>query len=1055
MPLIPLNETPSFIPERYVKTDEELEAQRKQSFTGGRVDPDGGLWETTKAAFRMDNSLASFAYNRTTQQFDADESYSPFADEEELKGFDPMLFVESRSREETEYIKNQIKLEEEDRKFIDSQGVTGMVASMAAGVLDPITIVSAFVPAAGIVRGGSALLSGAKVAAGAAVGSGVTEYALHQTQQTRTIQESVLNVSADMLLSGVLGSALQVFKGVGEVQAVKQKSKDYLTDKGEFRDIGAAQTKATTLEDETLLYAKVVKAAGFFSPQVSMMQSPSLVARKVAQSLAENNLMFNKTLQGMESQQAVETAIKSYHGLLWRVNQDVDIMYTAYKQRVDADIAKGNPPEEILKMTPSKERFAAFAGFRQKAMSRKKFYESVTKAMRDGDEHMIPEVQAAAKQLRPIYEETGKKAVELGLIPEEALKVKTAKSYVNRAYNFAKIRKDRAEFVQILKGHFAKQDLEAFVHRQEQLDIVRATGVTDDEILANFDKFGDLIGERLSDEQIEEIANAVTDKILGAPNGIVDEYNILPEGIISKAGVLKERTLNIEDVEIEDFLENDITYVMNRYIKQIAPDIELTRAYGSKDMGQVIDKINEEYAQLKIGVEPIEAEKLEKLRKNDIKNLELMRDRLLGTYGAPKDPTSAVFRASRVMRQINFLSMLGGMAISAIPDLSRVVMQHGLKNAAVGIRDFARVKVAKTLLNRNDSVGKALKEELNEMGVAIDYVLSTRAQSFSDITADNMGLTGFERGMDRMSNMFGNATLMNQWNDTMKLWGGLVIQSRIMKAAQKVVNGEKLSKKTKIAMARTGLNEEMLQLIGEQFNKHGEKDGGLFLSRSHLWDNEVFPDGTTLSQRYQNAVLGDVENVIVTPSVGDKPAWFDGNEAQKHLTQFKSFFFATSSKMAGNLQQNDAALYMGLSLSIGLGALTSNIKEILRGNEPDYSWNNQLKEGLDFSGVLGWIAEPIALSDKWSGGRFGLGGLLGVDSGNTRYKSRGDFGALLGASVSTGENLYKIGQGIMGEEWTSQNSRAVRKLIPMQNLFYLRTIINEAESGVNELAGVK
>ncbi|CAH9015505.1 coil containing protein [Vibrio phage 237E40-1] len=1049
MPLIPLNETPIFSAERNLETEAEKETRLLGSYTAGRIDADGGAWETVKAAFRMDNSAVSYAYNKQVQTFDELEGYNPYVDEEETKGYDPMMFTESRSPEQTAYIKSQVDMENEDRRFVESQGMGGWAASMAAGLTDPMTMATMLIPFGAVVKGGSVAMTAAKAAAGGVVGSGATEYALHQSQMTRTAEESAMNILADTVLSGTLGAAVQVFKNKGEIVAATQPLKDYMTDQGAHKSVGAAAVKQTTMADETLLYAKAVKAAGFFSPQVAMMQSNSLAARKAAQSLAENNLIFAKNEAGIATKQSVETNIKRYNGLIYTVNRDLKTMYAAYKKRVGQDIAAGNEPADLLAMTPIDDRLSASKGRKTKPISEQEFYEQVTKAMRNGDEHMTPEIQAAAKQLRPIYDETGRKSVELGLLAEEALNVKTAKSYVNRAYNFGKITKQRPDFVKILTNHFRQADQQQWIKSQEDMDVLRAMGVTDDEIMLNH---SELLGDRLSDMELEEIANGVTDKILGAPNGLVDEYQLMPEGLIGKAGVLKERTLNIPDNDIAEFLENDITFVMNRYIRQIAPDIELTKAFGSKDLKIPIDDINREYGELKIGKSAKEADDLEKARKKDIKNLELMRDRLLGTYGQPADPTTFAFRASRAVRQINFLSMLGGMAISAIPDMSRTVMQHGLKNSAEGLIKFSRISTAAL---RSDAAGKAAKEELKEMGVAIDYVLSTRAQAFADITADNMQLSKFERGMEKGSNMFGNFTLMNQWNDVMKMWGGLIIQSRVMKAAQTVGAGGKLSKGQLQAMTRTGLDEETLGMIAEQFKKHGEKDGGLFLARSDKWDNEMFADGTTLTERYQSAVLGDVENVIVTPSVGDKPAWFDGNEAQKHIMQFKSFFLATSSKMAGNMQQNNASFYSGVVMAVGLGALTSNIKEMLRGKEPDYSWNNQLKEGLDYSGVMGWAAEPLALADKWSGGSVGMGVLLGVDSQTTRYQSRGNVGAMLGASVSTGENMINIVNGIMGEEWKANHTRSVRKLIPAQNLFYLRTVLNEAEQGINEMAGIK
>ncbi|BAV81105.1 putative internal virion protein 1 [Vibrio phage CKB-S2] len=1059
MPLIPLNESPVFRPEVQLETQAEKEARILESYTAGRVDPTGGAWETMKAAFRMDNSAVSFAYNRTTQTFDELEGYDPYGNPEEIKGYDPMMFVESRSPEQTAYIKQQVDLENEDRRFVESQGVGGWAASMAAGLTDPMTLATMLIPFGAVAKGGSALVTAGKAAAGGALGSGATEWALHQSQMTRTAEESALNIAADSVLSGVLGGGLQMFRNRGEYQAATQPMKDYITSKGKYQSVGAAALEKTTIEEETLLNVKAAKVAGYWSPMMDMMTSPSLAARKVSQTLAENNVIFEKNDAGIATKQAVETNIKRYHGLVYQVGRDSKSMYAAYRARVAEARTKGQVPEDLLAMTPKDSRAAGL----QKPLTEREFYEKVTIAMRNGDESMIPEAGALAKQLRPIFDETKRVSIELGIMDEAQANVRTSKTYVHRAYNFAKIREQRGDFRGILVNYFAKIDRAEYYKAQETIEKLKSDGVSDD-VFALGGKHEDLIFEKATDTELNEMADAVIDKILGAPNGMVDEAGLIPENIITKAGAFKERTLNIPDADIQDFLENDITYVMNRYIRQVAPDIELTKAFGRKDMADQINEINAEYVELRrqAGDNKSALDKLEKQRKQDIKNLELMRDRLLGTYGAPQDASSKLFKASRTMRQINFLSMLGGMTVSAIPDLARPIMQHGFKNAMSNIVPFARIAWSNSrirdvfrLAEAGDKKALQAKAELQEVGVAVDYLLSTRAQAISDITADNLEVGPIGRGMEKASNMFGNWSLMNHWNDAMKIWGGLIIQSRIMKAAQTVAAGGKLSKAQRIAMTRTGLDENTLKMIAEQFNKYGEKDGSLFLARSDQWDNIQFADNSTLTERYQNAVLGDVENTIVTPSVGDKPWWFDTNEAAKHITQFKSFFLASSTKMVGNLQQNDAAFYSGVVLSIGLGAMASNIKEILRGKEPDYSVNNQLKEGLDYSGVMGWVAEPIAMADKWSGGRVGMGTLLGVEGQGTRYQSRGTVGALLGPSVSTGENMINIVNGVLGEEWTPNHTRSVRKLIPAQNLFYIRDIINQAEDGVNDMAGIK
>ena len=56
-----------------------------------------------------------------------------------------------------------------------------------------------------------------------------------------------------------------------------------------------------------------------------------------------------------------------------------------------------------------------------------------------------------------------------------------------------------------------------------------------------------------------------------------------------------------------------------------------------------------------------------------------MRDRLRGTYRTPEDPNTFFIRAGRTLRDVNFLRMLGGMTLSAIPDIARPIAVNGLR----------------------------------------------------------------------------------------------------------------------------------------------------------------------------------------------------------------------------------------------------------------------------------------------------------------------------------------------------------------------------------------
>ncbi|AWC73606.1 hypothetical protein CLM65_11135 [Serratia marcescens] len=534
--------------------------------------------------------------------------------------------------------------------------------------------------------------------------------------------------------------------------------------------------------------------------------------------------------------------------------------------------------------------------------------------------------------------------------------------------------------------------------------------------------------EPLSREEAEDAADEIVNKIIGAPSGLVPAQ-LLPEKIIGRAGFTKSRSLLIPDERIEDFLESDINHVMESYLRQVGPEIELTAQFGSKDMGEQIRQVSEEYTKLiKDAKTPKERAKLEKQREADLRDIEAMRDRLIGTYGAPKDPRSFFVRAGRVARNVNFLRLLGGMTISAATDLMRPVMQHGLSKSlrpmGAMLGNMAAVKVA--------------TKDLREMAVGLDYVLSTRTKAIADLTDPYSRRSAFERGLNWGTQKFGNWTLMNQWNTALKSWSGLIVQSRILDNAQLLAAGKEVPQKEVRKLAQIGIDQSMLRRIGEQFAKHGEDMDGLLTGHSHLWDDRA------VREAFQSAVLKDVDSTVVTPGVGDTPLMMS-NEVGKMILQFKTFIFAQHNRViASGIQQGDASFYLGAMGTIALGAMVYVMKQKLSGRDIDYSPNNLVKEGIDRAGMIGWLSEPLNAVENISGGRFGLGAMFGAPP-VSRFQSRNAIGALMGPTFDMAGDGAVIANGVLNGEFDDKQTHAVRKLLPYQNLFYISPLLNRVE----------
>ncbi|EPV6143260.1 hypothetical protein ACV8DN_003483 [Morganella morganii] len=1076
-----------------------------------------------EASFRIDNSVGSLIATIPFNQFEAVEGYNPFEDENTLAGYEDYAdaFIHSQSPQETSAIKQRINRQMQDITLRNESGAAGFFSSVAMGVIDPINVAATFIPGGLAVRGGSVARTAGTLALSNAGAGVLSETALSATQETRTLTESALNVAFDATLGGVMGSAIQLVKNrgalaakfrndvIGEQQTQPQNIPNNIP--GD-RSIGAAEVFDTTLEQEAIKGPSFVNRTMNVSPVGRVAQSPSKIARQINQQLAENNFTYAKNTEGIASFGAAETAVRRFDALIYKQVESTKDHYRQYKQ-------------------------AARTGGDTR-MSHIEFSEAVGDAMRNGDQHAIPQVAEAARAIRPIVEQTKNHMVELGIL-REGVKVTTAESYFPRIYKFDKILSDRSEFKKVIADWLGETNQIAVNKAQGSLDkavagIERAENARPaaeklgaeireaeswsgkkTELLSEVDKNIRLIGEKqavadelstlrrldkqtkkqakrqaqlerklsaidsaeqslpklqrhleildkprqfrneharlsrhansltrfdrrrqaamrrmepMAREELEAAADDIINKIIGAPAGIVPG-ELIPDGLTKHAGFTKARTLNIPDERIKDFLESDVNYVMENYIRQVAPEIELTKRFGRVDMDGQIKAITEDYNRLiSEAATPKERAKLEKRRDADLRDIRAMRDRLLGTYGAPKDPSSFFVRAGRVARHVNFLRLLGGMTISSLPDMARPIMQHGLRSALKPLgkmmTDISKMRIAKA--------------DLREMGIGLEYALSSRSKVIADLNDPYSRRSFLERGLEWSSQKFGNFTLMNQYTDTMKMWSGLITQSKVLNAANAVASGKKLSKKEITKLAHIGIDESMLHRIADQYSRHGEDLDGLLTGHSHLWDDRV------VREAFQSAILKDVRTTVITPGIGDTPLMMS-SELGKIVMQFKTFFFATHNRaLVSGIQSGDASFYYGALLQVGLGSLVYVLKSMMAGREINTDPANLVKEGMDWSGMMGWLGEPNNVLENLSGGTYGMSAMFGGPPAS-RYQSRNGIGALLGPTFDLGGDIKNITAGVLNGEFDDREVRSVRKLLPFQNLFYLAPLLNQVE----------
>lgn len=1017
------------------------------------------LADTALAALRQQNSLGSLI-GYGMGDFKAQDN-----------GFDPFKLVPDRykgrasayaladNQEEMDKVTARLDRELSDRDVLARSGVPGVLLQIGAGTVDPINLI----PVGGAAyktysAGGSVLKAAAASAYTALATTTMQETVLQATQHERTFGESALNVAAGAMLAGLLGAGagalvrnaggkVEGFKTSAELEAALAKDlhlpaageKDLRNFEGTFEDkvrevkltdanvnadgtielskpidqttgagpdtLSAMRVRVVTRAQNEIANALGVdKAIAFQDPLLRVLgKSPSIRAAELVQQLSDVPFYLKKNYEGIANATSVEGRVRIRTGEdVWGPLKDVENLFI--KHRMGRDMQLGDMAKTALE---------DLTGQTKGKLSYDEFMNEVGKAMRRGDEHAIPEVAAAAKRMRKVFDKYKDEAIALKMLPED-VKVETAPSYLSRVYNRAKIVARRDEFVKRLGGWLKRDNTD------------------------------------LADHEVEQLANFFTDRILGnAPGRTSYDMTIDPNAILTRKGTpgrasaLKQRSLTIPDAEIEDFLENNAEHILRRYVRTLASDIELKKNMGSTNLEDKLDEIRTEYNAL-MNNAPSRAvkERLQKRLEADVRDITAVRDRLRHSYALPEDPGSLGNRVQNALLNYNYISKLGGMVLSAVPDIARPVMTHGL----VSLTRDALVPLMRNVGRGREAYGIAMHEV--EMAAVASEHVQNRAMSLAELTDTYGANTLAERGLQYASNKFGHLTGMNMWNTYMKQLNGLMVQTNMLRS---ITEG-----KNKPTLAMLGIDDQMAARIRNQFKEHGGRDRSIWFAGTDNWTDQE------AAMVFKAGLSKEVNTIIVTPGVGDRPLWVS-KPWLKLVAQFRSFFFSGMQRVvlrgAQQLRQGDMNVVTGMLAATTLGMAVSTFKAWQGGYQMKKTPEQFVLEGVDRAGITGWLFDANNILEKVTRGRVGLTAGVSYLSGDdvqplSRFSTRNVWGAVLGPSFGTGEDLFKVIGSASAGEWSQSDTRALRRMIPYQNLWYVKNVFDRMEEGVDASFGV-
>lgn len=586
---------------------------------------------------------------------------------------------------------------------------------------------------------------------------------------------------------------------------------------------------------------------------------------------------------------------------------------------------------------------------------------------------------------------------------------------------------------------------ESYFRRMYDRDAIRKSRAAWDSTLLKW-----FMNDGAAREEATAAAEDVTRQILGADVG---QSNFNVKVSVPQAGPLQARTLAIPDVAIEQFLVNDPVKVARAYLRDMIPQIEMAERFGERDMKAALEGVAHEYDVMrqqlrdKAADDPKLSEKLSDLQteeKATIDALIRVRDRILNR--ATKSPQSeggrAMVNAVRHWRNLVAASKLGGTAIVSVPqDLARIASQYG----------FVPTMTKLTKLIASPEFRALSKTQARRVGAAVEVAMSRRVQD----AFDGAYTEGWSQTLAQSVYKY---TGLNHWTDFSRTLTGTLLEDRVLKSATNLAGGKQVEKFTLTRLAQLGLGEDELRSIATQAEKHGAEVDGVRTSGSAHWD-----DGN-LAQTYDAAILKESRQNVLQPGAANRVWWMD-SEVGKTIGQLKTFSLASGNSYSGAIaaslgqkQYLHAAKFIGFMM-IG-GYLAHAFRQTAAGFAPETNPAAAAREAVSESGLLGVMPDVLSPASRLIARGMVRADMLDPAAAETfgqltKYSDRSPASALGGPSVGAAFDTWDVMFNRLDNGLSAKDLHAIRRLMPFQNVWFLRRMINALEGETADALGLE
>ena len=502
---------------------------------------------------------------------------------------------------------------------------------------------------------------------------------------------------------------------------------------------------------------------------------------------------------------------------------------------------------------------------------------------------------------------------------------------------------------------------------------------------------------------------------------------------------LISRDLNIPNELVWDFIEDDVGSLIRSYSHRAGRAFEYARMFGERDAKESIyDSAINAARELK-GSPDFIAQEVSKL----IGHAENLRDFTLGDVYS-KNPLSLTRKAAQALSAFGTVTSLGGALISSLNEITRPIMMHGI-NRTIGF--------AFNALSDREAF-KGMSYELKTLtGQGWDTALGMTMSRFGEQGGPMNGAIDWAgKALDKTTRPLINfangpyfvANLLGPFTDILKNYSNVMNAHFFIEDAKAIVDGT-ASKRVRGNFTAAGLDiDDAARILAMPV----EKDRALNVTNLAAWGD------AELSRKFASAIASKTMQQVVTATEADMPnitrGFIGRGEDRREIAllrlpfQFMNYSFAALNKnLLSALQGREANVFAGLTAMVGAAYLSQYLKA------SSSAWDKtpmeeRLLRSIEGSGMLSLFGDINQKIEGLSRNEYGARSVLGMPP---KY---GDFslqqnpaGDIMGPAFGKVTDLF--GVVFDKDQNQKQDIRAIRRSIPLNDIFYMKSIFNYGE----------